>query len=313
MHAAVVRSFDRPPRYESVDPPRAAGEHEVVVDVLAAGLHPRVRSSADGSHYTSGGELPLIPGIDGVGRTGRGELLYFVLPDTTLGAMAEQTVVDRRRSVPLPDGTDVAMIAAGMNPAMSSWIALRRRIALQPGQSVLVLGATGNAGQLAVEIAKRLGAGEVIGAGRDPERLAALAGLGADVTVSLADDALGEAAADVDVVVDYLWGPPAAGAMRALLTRRRDRSRALDWIQIGSVAGPDLALPSAALRAANLRIMGSGQGSVGTAAIVAELPALAAEITAGTLSVNASARPLSEVEEVWNAPPAAGRRIVFTP
>jgi NADPH:quinone reductase-like Zn-dependent oxidoreductase len=313
MHAAVVRSFDRPPRYESVDPPRAAGEHEVVVDVLAAGLHPRVRSSADGSHYTSGGELPLIPGIDGVGRTGRGELLYFVLPDTTLGAMAEQTVVDRRRSVPLPDGTDVAMIAAGMNPAMSSWIALRRRIALQPGQSVLVLGATGNAGQLAVEIAKRLGAGEVIGAGRDPERLAALAGLGADVTVSLADDAFGEAAADVDVVVDYLWGPPAAGAMRALLTRRRDRSRPLDWIQIGSVAGPDLALPSAALRAANLRIMGSGQGSVGTAAIVAELPALAAEITAGTLSVNAAARPLSEVEEVWNAPPAAGRRIVFTP
>ena len=98
MHAAVVRSFDHPPRYETFEPPQARGEHEVVVDVLAAGLHPRVRSSADGSHYTSDGALPLIPGIDGVGRTPDGDLLYFVLPDTTRGSMAEQTLIDRRRA-----------------------------------------------------------------------------------------------------------------------------------------------------------------------------------------------------------------------
>ena len=97
-----------------------------------------------------------------------------------------------------------------MNPAMSSWVALRRRIAFQPGAAVLVLGATGNAGRLAVQIARHLGAGHVVAAGRDAERLAALAGLGADVTVSLDDDALGGAAADVDVVIDYLWGAPAA-------------------------------------------------------------------------------------------------------
>jgi NADPH:quinone reductase-like Zn-dependent oxidoreductase len=313
MHAAVVRSFDHPPRYETVEAPRAHGEDELVVDVLAAGLHPRVRSSADGSHYTSSDELPLIPGIDGVGRTADGDLVYFVLPDTTLGSMAEQVVVDRRRSVPLPAAGDAATVAAAMNPAMSSWIALRRRIALQPGQSVLVLGATGNAGQMAVEIAKHLGAGHVIGAGRDGERLAALPGLGADVAVSLDDAALGAAAADVDIVVDYLWGTPAERAIRAIVTQRQDRSRPLDWIQIGSVAGPDIALPSATLRAANLRIMGSGQGSVSTAAIVAELPALAAEISAGTLTVNAAPLPLSQVEAAWSAPTAPGRRIVFTP
>jgi NADPH:quinone reductase-like Zn-dependent oxidoreductase len=313
MHAAVVRRFDHPPRYETVETPEARGEHELVVDVLAAGLHPRVRSSADGSHYTSSGELPLIPGIDGVGRTSDGELVYFVLPDTTRGSMAEQAVVDRRRSVTLPAGSDVATIAAAMNPAMSSWIALRTRIAIEPGQRVLVLGATGNAGQMAVEIAKQLGAGHVIGAGRDSARLAALTGLGADVTVSLDDDALGAAAAGVDIVLDYLWGTPAEHAIRALLTHRHDRSRPLDWIQIGSVAGPDMTLPSAALRAANLRIMGSGQGSVGTAAIVAELPGLAAAITAGTLTVNAVPVPLSQVESAWNAPAAPGRRIVLTP
>jgi NADPH:quinone reductase-like Zn-dependent oxidoreductase len=309
MHAAVVRSFDHPPRYETVPTPEPSGEHEVLVSVLASGLHPRVRSAANGSHYTSTDELPLIPGIDGVGRTPTGELVYFVLPDTALGAMAEHTLVDRRRSAPLPTDTDPAAIAAAMNPAMSSWIALRRRIDFKAGQGVLILGATGNAGQLAVQVAKHLGAGHIVAAGRDPERLAALAKLGADVTVSLDD--LGAAAHDIDVVIDYVWGEPAARAMAALITHRTDRSRALDWIQIGSVAGPTAAIPSAALRAANLRIMGSGQGSVSTTAIVAELPALAAEITAGSFTIDSRSVPLSEVEATWNAPTAA--RVVFTP
>jgi NADPH:quinone reductase-like Zn-dependent oxidoreductase len=315
MRAAVVSSFDHPPRYGTIPTPEPTGEHEILVDVLASGLHPRVRSAANGTHYTSTDELPLIPGIDGVGRTPTGELLYFVLPETSLGAMAEHTLVDRRRSVPLPLDSDPAAIAAGMNPGMSSWIALRRRIDFEPGQRVLVLGATGNAGQLAVQIARHLGAGHVIAAGRDPERLATLPGLGADVTVSLADDdeALGAVAEDVDVVIDYLWGAPAERAITALITHRTDRGRSLDWIQIGSVAGPIAAIPSAALRAANLRIMGSGQGSVTTSAIVSELPALAAEITAGTLTINTTSVPLSDIEATWDEPVAAGTRIVFTP
>ena len=315
MRAAVVSSFDHPPRYGTIPTPEPTGEHEILVDVLASGLHPRVRSAANGTHYTSTDELPLIPGIDGVGRTPTGELLYFVLPETSLGAMAEHTLVDRRRSVPLPLDSDPAAIAAGMNPGMSSWIALRRRIDFAPGQRVLVLGATGNAGQLAVQIARHLGAGHVVAAGRDPERLATLPGLGADVTVSLADDdeALGAVAEDVDVVIDYLWGAPAERAITALITHRTDRGRSLDWIQIGSVAGPIAAIPSAALRAANLRIMGSGQGSVTTSAIVSELPALAAEITAGTLTINTTSVPLSDIEATWDEPVAAGTRIVFTP
>jgi NADPH:quinone reductase-like Zn-dependent oxidoreductase len=101
-------------------------------------------------------------------------------------------VVDRRRSVALPPGGDAAALAAAMNPGMSAWIALCCRIAFQPGQTVLVLGATGNAGRMAVEIARHLGAGLVIGTGRDVERLA---GVGADVTVTLDD--LGAAAAEV--------------------------------------------------------------------------------------------------------------------
>jgi NADPH:quinone reductase-like Zn-dependent oxidoreductase len=212
--------------------------------------------------------------------------------------------------VTLPDDSDPAAIAAGMNPAMSSWLALRKRIDFALGKRVLVLGATGNAGLLAVQVAKRLGAGEVIAAGRDPDRLAAL---GADSALALTDDAALATAADVDVVIDYLWGAPAERVMTALVTHRADRGRALDWIQIGSVVGPTAAIPSAALRAANLRVLGSGQGSIPTADSVGELPALAAEITSGALTVNPTAIPLSDVEAAWSAPIAPGTRVVLEP
>jgi NADPH:quinone reductase-like Zn-dependent oxidoreductase len=319
MNAAVVKSFDEPPRYEEFPDPVARDEDEVVVDVLAAGLHPRVRSGANGTHYTSEGELPLVPGVDAVGRTPEGGLVYFVAGDGVAGTMAERAVVDRRRSVPLPDGVDAVVIAAAMNPGMSSWVGLRRRAELVAGESVLVLGATGNAGRMAVQIAKHLGAGEVIAAGRNPEVLATLPWLGADRVVDLGEggsagiDALAEAAAEVDVVIDYLWGKPAEAAIPAIVRRREDRARPLRWVQIGAVAGPDVALPSAALRAANLKVMGSGQGSVSISGIVEELPALARAIDAGTLPVGADPVPLAEVESAWTAPVPIGRRLVFVP
>ena len=130
MHAALVESFDRPPRYAEVDEP-AVGEPGLVrLEVVAAALHPRVRSGANGSHYTSDGQLPLVPGVDGVGRQGDGSLVWFIADDTAMGTMAEIAVVDRRRTVALPAGLDPIVAAAAMNPAMSSWVALRRRIEL---------------------------------------------------------------------------------------------------------------------------------------------------------------------------------------
>jgi NADPH:quinone reductase-like Zn-dependent oxidoreductase len=319
MNAAVVRSFGDPPAYEPFDTPRATTPDEMLIDVLAAGLHPRTRSSANGSHYTSTGQLPMIPGFDGIGRDPDGRLRYFILADTHLGSMAEQVVIDPRRSTPLPANTDVVTVAAAMNPAMSSWIALRNRITFQPGQSVLVLGATGNAGRMAVQIAKHLGARDVIAAGRDPERLATLTELGADTTISLAGDpetadlALGQAAAEVDVVIDYLWGPATERTMPAVITHRTDKSRPLTWIEIGSMSGLQITLPSAWLRAARLQLVGSGQGSVSTKDTIGELPALAAEISTGTYTIDAVSAPLSHVQTTWNAPVAPGQRIVFVP
>jgi len=319
MNAAVVTSFDEPPHYQQFEVPQPAGDGEILVDVLAAGLHPRVRTGAAGAHYTSRRTLPMIPGVDGIGRRQDGRRVYFAAGDDVIGTMADKAVVDVRRAVELPDGTDVAKVAAAMNPAMSSWVALRRRVPIEPGQSVLVLGATGNAGLMAVQIARLLGAGRVVGAGRDPGRLGALTSLGADEVVPLTDDqdatdrALGAAAAEVDIVVDYVWGRPAEHAIMALLVARADRSRAMNWIQIGAMAGPTIELPSVALRSANFRLQGNGQGAVSTAAYLAELPSLVREINAGTIAVKPNTVPLADVEAIWTQPDPPGERTVLVP
>jgi NADPH:quinone reductase-like Zn-dependent oxidoreductase len=321
MNAAVVTSFAEPPHYQQFEVPRPGGADEALVDVLAVGLHPRVRSGAAGAHYTSTGTLPMIPGIDAVGQRPDGKRIYFVAADDVIGTMADKAVASPRRSIELPDDADAAKVAAAMNPAMSSWVALRRRVPIQPGQSVLVLGATGNAGAMAVQVARRLGAGRVVAAGRDPGRLHALAEAanGADDVVQLTgdheatDSALATAAAESDIVLDYLWGQPAEQAIVALLTARSDRSRALDWIQIGAVAGPAIALPSAALRSANFRLQGSGQGAVSAQAYLAELPSLVDEINKGTIAVTANTMPLAQVEQIWTRPDVPGQRTVLVP
>lgn len=309
MHAVTVTRPDTTPTWTTfADPVPDTGQ--VVVDVVAAGLHPRVRSQASGSHYTSEDTFPLIPGVDGVGRFPDGTLRYFAVQSDTRGSMAERVAVDPRASVVLPAGADPIAVAAGVNPVMSSWVALRRRIAFPDGARVLVLGATGASGGAAVQVAKHLGAARVVASGRDPERLAALPALGADAVVALDDvDGLAAAASDVDVVIDYVWGAPAASAMSAMsaiVTARRSRGDRLDWIAIGSTAGTEAAVPSAALRASGLTIVGSGQGSVGTAAFVAELPGIVGAIADGTVTVDATAVPMSRAADAWTGHGAAG-------
>lgn len=312
MYAAVVEQFGRAPVWQQFPEPEPA-PGEVVVDVVAAGVHPRVRSQAAGSHYTSEGALPLVPGVDGVGRFPDGSLRYFVVTSDTRGTMAERVAADPRASVVLPDGTDPVAVAAGANPVMSSWVALRHRIEFADGSRVLVLGATGASGRAAVQVARHLGASSVIASGRDAARLERARALGADTVVSLSNpEAVGEAAAEADVVIDYVWGQPAADVMRSLVMARQDRGRRLDWIAIGSTAGQEAPVPSAALRASGLSIVGSGQGSVGRAAFVSELPGIVSAIADRTATVDAENAPLREVEARWASVAATTGRVVFT-
>ncbi|MFT3818505.1 MAG: zinc-binding alcohol dehydrogenase family protein [Rubrivivax sp.] len=315
MKAAIVTSFDQAPRCGDADAPVPQGPAEMRVDVLAAGLHPLTRARAAGAHYAGSGVLPFVAGADGVGRGSDGKLRYFVQSPGRAGTMAEQTVIELDHSIELPDACDPATVAAAMNPAMASWLALRCRVPLGPGRKLLILGATGSAGRMAVQITRHLGASQVIAAGRDERRLAGLRALGATETVALADPRLGECAREVDVVLDFVWGETAVRVMEAVLRARADRSRPLTWIHVGSMAGPAAPIPGALLRAANLQIVGSGHGAVPEREILQALPALAAEIARGSFRIDVKALPLSEVERAWPAAAGAGagERIVFTP
>jgi NADPH:quinone reductase-like Zn-dependent oxidoreductase len=124
--AAVVTSFAEPPHYQLFEVPQPNAADEFIVDVLAVGLHPRVRSGAAGAHYTSSGTLPMIPGVDAVGQRPDGTRVYFVAADDVIGTMADKALASARRSIELPDDADIAKVAAAMNPAMSSWVAADR-------------------------------------------------------------------------------------------------------------------------------------------------------------------------------------------
>ncbi|MFI9381998.1 zinc-binding alcohol dehydrogenase family protein [Kutzneria sp. NPDC052558] len=309
MFAAVVTEFGKLPTYQEIpDPQPRPGE--VLVDMLAVGLHRRMRSGAAGTHYTSEDTLPLVPGFDGVGRTASGDRVFVSGLDAPHGTLAQRVAVPADRLIPVPPGVASEQVAAVMNPAMSAWVALTQRASLRPGETVLVLGATGNAGQAAVQLAKHLGAARVIAAGRNTAVLSELLSLGADEVVALSEDGLA-VAADVDVVVDYLWGPPAEAALAAIGSSRSDSSRAVRWVHVGAMAGATITLPGAALRKTNLVISGSGQGSVSDADLHEAHRELLEALPHTGLHVDTVNVPLADVEQAWNRETPSGSRVVF--
>src|SRR5579862_3027337 len=185
MKAAVLGQLGKPPRFEEFAEPTANNADEVVIRVRAASLKPVDKQMAAGSHYASPRALPVICGIDGVGDLEDGTRVFFGGPRRPYGAMAERTVVPRAFCFPLPSGLDDDAAAALPNPGVSAWLSLTQRAKLAPGETILILGATGVAGQLAVQMAKRLGAARVVGAGRNGRVLGTLSELGADATIPL--------------------------------------------------------------------------------------------------------------------------------
>ena len=320
MHAAVVRAFDAPPCYASFADPVAA-EGELLVTVTAAGLHPIVKALANGTHYGSTSELPFVPGVDGVGRLEDGSRVFFGISRSPFGTFAERALAANWMCIPLPDGLDDATAAGIANPAMSSWVALTGRAKFVIGESVLILGATGVAGRLAVQIAKRLGARRVIAAGRNPQVLEMLKELGADAVISLDQehDSLvaafrGEyAEAGVDVVLDYLWGHPAECMLEAISQKglRKAASR-VRFVQIGESAGRTISLRAASLRSSGLELLGSGFGSASLDQIRAAIEVFFKVAATEPFQFNTKTAPLSDIAALWNSP-EQGTRLVFLP
>jgi NADPH:quinone reductase-like Zn-dependent oxidoreductase len=316
MKAAIVRGAGQTPVYgEFGEPTPTEGESRIAV--TAAAISQVVKSRASGAHYSSSGAFPFVVGIDGVGRRDDGSRVYFIGPRAPYGSMAEKTVVPSAQCLALPDDLDDVTAAAIANPGMSSWAAYTERARLKAGETVLVNGASGTSGRLAVQIAKHLGAKKVIATARNADALKSVAALGADVTIPLVADeaALEESfkqqfAQGVDVVIDYLWGKSAERLLIAGAKAGMD-AVPIRFVQIGSITGPTIALPSAALRSSAIELMGSGIGSIPLHRFVDAIDGLLHSTVSAGFTIAATPVPLAEVERAWPLDDST-RRTVFT-
>ncbi len=311
MKAAIITAAGQRPIYGDMQEP-VAGEGEEVIIVSAAALSNFSKSRSSGSHYSSDGVFPSAAGADGVGRTADGRRVYFALPQAPFGALAEKSLVSARQCVAIPDEVDDVTAAAIANPGMSAWAALVERAHLQPGETVLVNGATGTAGRIAVQLAKYLGAGKVIATGRNEAELQEVLQLGADVAIPFTlgpqhpdgveqyEQALiAEFANGVNVVVDYLWGESARTIIVAIV-KAVDDATPVRFVHVGGASGEDsIALPGAALRSSAIQLMGSGVKSVPFEKLLEAVRNTFESVVPAKLQIATRTAPLSAIEETW--------------
>ena len=315
MNAAVVNVLGQSPVFQEFAEP-SVEENEVLVHVCAAGLHHVVKSRAAGKHYSSAGKVPLIPGVDGVGKLEDGRRVYFGMMRQPWGTMAELAPAPRSVCIPLPDGIDDVTAAAIANPGMSAWVSLKERARLQAGETALILGATGVAGQLAIQSARLQGAKRIVAVGRNVD---ALKGADVDAIIGLnqpeeavREAFIAESATGIDVVIDYVWGRPAELLLEGIARGYNENAtHSVRYVQVGSIAGENITLLSAILRSVDITLLGSGFGSASMEKILAAIPTLFDLAAKGSLTIDVEKIPLSEVESSWNRSDK-GKRIVFT-
>jgi NADPH:quinone reductase-like Zn-dependent oxidoreductase len=319
MNAAVLYALDKSPRFERFSEP-VAKDGEVVVHVRAAALKPVDKQLASGSHYASRRELPCVCGSDGIGHLDDGQRVFFGGPRTPYGSMAERTVVPRALTFPVPENVNDEVAAALPNPGVSAWLSLAYRAKLARGENVLILGATGVTGKLAVQIAKLLGAARVVAAGRNQEVLNTLGKLGADGTISLAlsESELTEAfrreggESGFQVVIDYVWGRPAEAYLAAITrTEFAPIKSETRFVQVGESAAPTISLAAAVLRSTALTILGTA-GIPPRDVLLDAFQRVMAYAAEGELDIDTERVPLAEIEGAWQRE-QAGRRMVIVP
>ncbi|MGA7925177.1 MAG: zinc-binding alcohol dehydrogenase family protein [Candidatus Sulfotelmatobacter sp.] len=315
MRAGIITAVAKSPVYGDFDKP-VAGEGQELITVSASALSQFSKSRSSGSHYSSSGKFPSVAGADGVGRTADGRRVYFVLPEAPYGALAEKTLVRSKQCIAVPDNLDDVTAAAIANPGMSAWAALLERAHLQRGNTVLVNGATGTAGRLAVQLAKYLGASKVIATGRNEGELRGLSSLGADVMIPFMlgtahplgakhyEQALiAEFAHGVDVVIDYLWGDSAKTIIVAIAKAVED-AKPVRFVHVGGASREEnIELPGAALRSSATQLMGSGVKSVPFPNLLDSIRNVFDAVVPAKLQIATKTAPLSTIQEIWeNAP-----------
>ena len=299
MRAAILRWYGAPPDVGDFDEPEASDGQEVV-EIVAGGLNPVDIRMASGHFYGGSPPLPSVAGREGIGRREDGSLVYFDQPVTPWGSFAERAPIVSESAIPIDGEVDPGLAVSFGIAGLAAWLALEWRAQLQEGEKVLVLGASGVVGQIAVQAARLLGAARVVAAARSPEGLDRASGLGADAVVNLAaagDDlveALREAAGDAgfDVVVDPVWGEPAAAALEACAPRGR-------LVQLGESGGPLTTLASATIRGRLLSILGHTNFMAPPEVKRAAYERMVQHGAAGELTVQLEKVPLDEVRDAW--------------
>jgi NADPH:quinone reductase-like Zn-dependent oxidoreductase len=306
VKAAVLTAFGAPEFGEFQTPPdQMAGG--VTVDVLAVALSHLDQLKASGTFYTGPPELPSVAGNDGIGRLSDGQRVYFDKTQTPFGSLAEKSVVDPTAVMPVPDGVDDVMAACLGNAGLASLLSLEWRARLVPGETVLVLGATGFVGKLAVQVAQLLGAGRVVAVGRNSAALDQCRELGADevVQISAGIDLASQLRAATkgghDIAIDLLWGRPGLAALTAAAPCARH-------IQLGHLAEVSIELPAPLLRAAPLQLLGHANFHVPLADRVAAYGRICSWAATGRLVVEAEVFPLDRISEAWRQLARGARR-----
>jgi NADPH:quinone reductase-like Zn-dependent oxidoreductase len=310
VRAAVLREYGVPGAGEFEEP--APAPDQAVVEVLAAGVNPVDVAICAGRFYAGKPPLPSVAGREGVGRLD-GARVYFDAPIVPFGSMAERALIEPGSTYPVPDGLyDGVAVALGIS-GLAAWLALSWRAELKQGEHVLVLGASGVLGQVAVQAAKLLGAARVVAAARSREGLERCIRIGADASVRLGEAAdlpaaLTQAAdGRIDVVVDAVFGEPFVAAVNAASFGAR-------IVQLGASAGPEVSLASAPIRGKMLVIMGHTNFAAPPQVKAEAYRRLAEAAGAGEIELEIDALALEQVGEAWRRLEAGShRKIVLVP
>jgi NADPH:quinone reductase-like Zn-dependent oxidoreductase len=292
MRAAVLHEIGTIPEFGDFKEPQPDDRHEVL-EVLLAGLNPVDLSIAAGSYGPV--TVPCVVGLEGIARRADGTRVYFNGPPKPFGSMAQFAPIDPARTFEVPASLDVGLAVAIGIAGLAAWLSLEWRAQLQEGETVLVLGASGVVGQLAVQAAKLLGAGRVVAAARDRPSLERLRDRGADeiVVLGAGDDAkaLADAAGGgYDVVLDPLYDGPLEAALPATAQGAR-------IITIGTMAGQTATIPAGALFGKTLTGFSTSEAPPEVRRVAYER--MAGHAAAGELLVDVRRFPLSEVADAW--------------
>jgi NADPH:quinone reductase len=322
MEALLVRALGKPPELADINEP-APGPGESLLSVLAAPLNPVDVSIAAGQFFGGHPALPYVPGVEAVGRVVRsaalpaGSLVFTCLDGLGIsrpGTCAELVVARDESLVPLPEGVDAAE-AAGLGTAgLAAWIPLTRLVEITADDIVLVLGASGAVGGVAVQVARLLGAKRVVAAGRRPENLARLRAIGADAVVDLA--AAGDLAAEFaascggtgpTVIFDPLWGRPLLAALTCAAVGAR-------VVHLGQSAAAEVSIPSRLVRGKSLRVIGYTTLNVPGPEVTTAYRELVAELRQGGVRMQVTTVAFAGATEAWARQQAGpGVKLVICP